>query len=87
MIEQVYSNFYPSCGKKLNYCSPWPGVEEVHGGGEGGLEPPGGAGAAWATEGSGGDSRVCAGAPCHGVVGMEGPGQTGKTPLRHHPQL
>lgn len=73
-------------GKDLNCCPPWPAVEEVHGGSEGRLEPPGGAGAA-ATEGSRGDSRVCASAPSHGVVGMEGPGQTGKTPLRHHPQL
>lgn len=68
--------------------SPGSDAEEVHGGGKGGLQPPGGASAAAAgdTKGSGGDSRMCA-ASSQGVVSMEGPGQTGKTPLCHHPQL
>lgn len=39
--------------------SPWPGAEQVHGGGQGGLEPPGGAAAAAGdTVGAGGDPRV-----------------------------
>lgn len=76
-----------SSGVGRSNSSPWSGVEEVHGGGKGGLEPPGGAGAAARdAEGSGGDARVCA-ASAQGVVRMEGPGQTGKTPLCHHPQL
>lgn len=68
--------------------SPRSGAEEVHGGGQGGLEPPGGAGAAAGdTEGGGGDSGVCIASSQAVVVCMEGPGQTGKTPLCHHPQL
>lgn len=71
-------------GGDLSCCPPRPAVEEVHGGGEGRLEPPGGAAA---SEGGGGDPRVSDSAPSHGVVDMQGPWQTGKTSLRHHPQL
>lgn len=66
---------------------PRSGAKEVHGGDEGGLEPPGGAGAASRdTEGGGGDPGV--GAACsQAVVCVERPGQAGEAPLRHHLQL
>lgn len=66
---------------------PRSGAEEVHGGDERGLKPPGGAGAASRdTEGGRGDSGV--GAACsQAVVCVERPGQAGKAPLCHHLQL
>lgn len=67
--------------------SPGSGAEEVHGGGKGGLDLPGGAGAAAGdTKRSRGNSRVGI-ATSQGVVCMERPGQTGKTALCHHPHL
>lgn len=67
---------------------PWSGAEEVHGGDERGLKPPGGARASPGdTEGGGGgDPRVCA-ACSQAVVGVQRPGQTGKAALCHHLQL
>ncbi|KAA8589421.1 hypothetical protein FQN60_012786 [Etheostoma spectabile] len=81
------TSFYCAVSFSWSANSPRSGAEEVHGGGKGGLKTPGGAGAAAVdTEGGGGDPRVCS-ASSQGVVCMEGPGQTGKTPLSHHPQL
>lgn len=67
---------------------PRSGAQEVHGGDERGLKPPGGARAPPGdTEGGGGgDPRVCV-ACSQAVVCVQRPGQTGKAALRHHPQL
>lgn len=76
---------HPYIGFKDSHSShsPRPGAEEVHGGGEGGLKSPRAAGS---TKGGAGYPRV-SGASSQVVMCMERPGQTGKTPLCHHPQL
>lgn len=76
--------FQASCA----FNPPRSGAQEVHGGDERGLKPPGGAGATPTdTEGGGGgDPRVCA-AFSQAVVCVQGPGQTGKAALCHHLQL
>lgn len=64
------------------------GAEEIHRGGKGGLEPPGGEGTATGgCKGWRGDSMVCSDPIQCVMMCMNGPGQTGKAPLGHHPQL
>lgn len=77
--------FQGGCG----FNPPRSGAQEVHGGDERGLKPPGGARASRGDaegRGGGGDPRVCA-ACSQAVVAVQRPGQTGKAALRHHLQL